>query len=194
MFGQSSHKGNNRAERNAAPRAGASGEPPARRTERRPQRAAKKVPVAHREVQGRSLAATGADVAKRLPQRLDIVGFAVLTTVLLIILITIAMPLRNYYQGRTEIARLHESIAAKKAEKERLLNDIEKYRDEGFIEEEARRRLGVVAPGETAYRILDPRVSDQGSLTTDKHAEEDQREWYAVLWESVAEDTRPPAS
>ena len=167
---------------------------PGSASSRPPRRAPRSVPVARRDAQGKSVAAAGTEFARRLPQKLDLVGFAILTAVLLIILVTIAVPLRNYYQGKTEIARLHESIAAKKLEKERLLEDIDKYRDDDYIEQEARRRLGVIEPGETAYRILGPRLGNHESLTTDRQEQEDQRTWYEVLWESVAEDTLPDKS
>lgn len=120
---------------------------------------------------------------------MDIVGIGVLIFVVLIILMAISVPLRNYYTGRTEIARLNESIDAKQAEKERLLGDIDKYKSDDYAEQEARRRLGVIAQGETAYRILDPGMTPENSLTTDKKTETDDREWYQVLWDSVAEDT-----
>mgnify|MGYP007121280853 FL=1 len=40
--------------------------------------------------------------------------------------------------------------------------------------------------GETAFRIMDPRM-DSGDTVTSEHREvTDDREWYAVLWDSVA--------
>lgn len=128
--------------------------------------------------------------AKRGPDRLDLAGVVVLIVVVLVILMAIAVPLRNYYQGRSEIARLNESIAAKKLEKERLIGEIEKYRSDDYALQEARRRLGLVEEGETAYRIMDPRMTDADSLTTDKQAEVDSRQWYEVLWASVAEEPK----
>lgn len=42
--------------------------------------------------------------------------------------------------------------------------------------------------GETAFRIMDPRM-DSGDTVTSEHREvTDDREWYAVLWDSVAEE------
>ncbi|HZK31622.1 MAG TPA: septum formation initiator family protein [Corynebacterium sp.] len=115
---------------------------------------------------------------------------AVIIGVVLIVLLAIGMPLRNYYQGRTEIARLNESIAAQEAEKTQILEEIERYEDEAYIRQEARRRLGVIAPGETAYRIIDPRMDQDQLLSTPHGAAETLDPWYTMLWNSIAE---PPA-
>ena len=97
------------------------------------------------------------------------------------------MPLRNYYNGQSEIARLESSIAAKQERKDKLLAEIDKYRSDEYIKQEARRRFGVMDEGETAFRIMDPRM-DSGDTVTSEHREDiDEREWYTVLWDSVAE-------
>ncbi|MDY5839567.1 MAG: septum formation initiator family protein [Corynebacterium camporealensis] len=139
------------------------------------------VPVASRATKGTSSAKL-----RKKPQ-VDIVGIAVIVSVVLLVLLFIATPLRNYYQGRSEIAYLNESIAAKEAEKARLTEEIERYESDEFLEQEARRRFGLVEEGEMAYRILDPRMQGGTTTTTDKHAEEDSRSWEEVLWESFAE-------
>lgn len=118
---------------------------------------------------------------------MTIVGVGIIISIVVIVLLTIAVPLRNYYHGRSEIARLNESIAAKQAEKDYLLTEIDRYRSDEYVEQEARRRFGVVAQGETAYRIMDPQMTPGHTVTTDRGAERDDRSWYEVLWDSVAE-------
>lgn len=120
-------------------------------------------------------------------------GVAIIVGAVLLVLIAIAVPLRNYYEGRTEIARLTESIAAKEAKKERLLEDIARYQDEDFIRQEARRRLGVVEQGETAWRILDPRMTAGSAVTTPHDTAGADVAWYETLWESVAQPPTAPA-
>ena len=130
------------------------------------------------------------------PKGLDILGVGVIIAVVLIVLLTIAVPLRNYYNGQSEIARLESSIAAKQERKDELLAEIEKYRSDEYIKQEARRRFGVMDEGETAFRIMDPRM-DSGDTVTSEHREDiDEREWYTVLWDSVAEEaeTAPAAA
>ena len=68
-----------------------------------------------------------------------------------------------------------------------MLEKIDKYKSDEYIKQEARRRFGVVDEGETAYRIIDPQIKPDDQLTTDGQKEEDYREWYEVLWDSVAE-------
>ncbi|MCQ9675788.1 MULTISPECIES: septum formation initiator family protein [Corynebacterium] len=122
------------------------------------------------------------------PKGLDILGVGVIIAVVLVVLLTIAVPLRNYYHGQSEIARLESSIAAKQERKDQLLTEIDKYQSDEYIKQEARRRFGVMDEGETAFRIMDPRM-DSGDTVTSEHREvTDDREWYAVLWDSVAEE------
>lgn len=117
----------------------------------------------------------------------DIVGVAVLITVVLVVLIAIAVPLRNYYTGKAEIARLNESIAAKEEQKAQLQEDLERYSDPDYAKQEARRRLGMIEPGETAWRIIDPRM--QGTTITSEHAEDPNADkpWNQILWDSLRE-------
>ncbi|MEY8208578.1 septum formation initiator family protein [Corynebacterium sp. MNWGS58] len=128
----------------------------------------------------------------RLHQRFDLISIGVMVSVVLVILVSVAVPLRNYYEGRAEIARLEDSIAAKQAEKQQLSEEIERYHDEDFVREQARRRFGLVAPGETAYRILDPRITNNDSVTTSRQDYEEARSWYEVLWDAITEPPEPP--
>ena len=130
---------------------------------------------------------------KQKPDRMSIAGVGVIMAIVLVVLLVIAVPLRNYYHGRSEIARLNESIAAKQDEKAALLEKIDKYKSDEYIKQEARRRFGVVDEGETAYRIIDPQIKPEDQLTTDGQKEEDSRDWYEVLWDSVAEPPKEEA-
>ena len=157
------------------------------RSKRRP----RTVPVAsraHTQAGKRAPVKTAKAKPPRQRGRVDLLGYAIILFVLLAILWAVATPLRNYYSGRAEIARLEESITANQAEKDRLLEEIDKYKSDAYVEQEARRRLGLVAEGETAYRIMDPHMNSDDSVTTDRRAEEDKRPWYEVLWDSIADD------
>src|SRR5699024_5467277 len=65
---------------------------------------------------------------------------------------------------------------------------------DAYIEQEARRRLGVVEEGEVAFRILDPEITSGDSVTTDEQAEAESRNWHEVLWDSIAEAPDPEAT
>ncbi|WIM67062.1 septum formation initiator family protein [Corynebacterium breve] len=157
---------------------------------RRPRRTPTLVPVASRDAE------KNLPKPKKLDNRFslkgDIVGITIIITVVLIVLIAIAVPLRTYYEGRSELARLNESIVAKQEQKNELIEDINKYSNEDFIKQEARRRLGMIEPGETAWRIIDPRMDDDAAVTTDP--EEDpgpDRTWAEVAWDSLATPATP---
>ena len=145
-----------------------------------------RVPVASRAADIRK-SQRAQEKKNRKPDRMSIVGMTVIVVFVLVVLVIIAVPLRNYYHGRSEIARLNESIAAKQDEKDALLEEIDKYKSEDYIKQEARRRFGVVEQGETAYRILDPNIQPDDQVTTDGQSQEDSRPWFEVLWDSVAQ-------
>ena len=122
--------------------------------------------------------------ARAFPKQ-DMASVAILIGVILLVLLAIAAPLRNYYEGRAEIARAEESIARLEAQKQALESDIAMYEDDAFIRQEARRRLGVVEEGETVWRIIDPRMSAPDNITTAADDTPDEREWSEVLWDSL---------
>ena len=106
--------------------------------QQKPKKSRTTVPVASRAADRKAARPSSPALAGsgRSRDRLDMVGFGVLVLVALLILAVIAVPLRNYYQGRTEIARLNESIIAKQDEKEFLLSEIEKYQSDAYIEQD----------------------------------------------------------
>lgn len=115
----------------------------------------------------------------------DMASVVILIAVLILVLLAIAAPLRNFYEGRAEIARANESIARLEAQKQALEDDIAKYDDEAFLKQEARRRLGVMEEGETAWRIIDPRMTAPEAITTGKEDIPDTRSWPQVMWDSL---------
>lgn len=157
----------------------------------------RKVPVASRDKENAERAAQKAarGRSRALPKQ-DMVGVVVLIAVVLLVLMAIAAPLRNYYEGRAEIARANESITQLQAQKDALERDIAMYDDDAFIKQEARRRLGVMEEGETAWRIIDPRMTAPEAITTGKDDIPDTRSWPEVMWDSLrpAEDAPPAPS
>ena len=141
-----------------------------------------RVPVANRDLSARpkTRAKTRSETAT-----LDVVGWAIIGLVVILVLFVVYVPAQNYFSGKAEIARLQEEIAANELAKEELTAEIAQYQDEEFIRQEARRRLGVVEPGETAWRIIDPRLEQSVNVTTASDDEEIIPEWYEVLWDSL---------
>ena len=147
------------------------------------------VPVASRDAERAQRAAERAQRSRtrraRVFPKQDMASVVILISVVLLVLLAIAAPLRNYYEGRAEIARAQESIERLKARKQALESDIAMYEDDAFMRQEARRRLGVVEEGETVWRILDPRMSAPDNITTAADEIPDDREWSEVLWDSL---------
>ena len=154
------------------------------------------VPVASRDRENAERAAQRKQRSRAIAfPKQDMASVVILIGVLIVVLLAIAAPLRNFYEGRAEIARANESIARLKAQKEALENDIAKYDDEEYLKQEARRRLGVMEEGETAWRIIDPRMTAPEAITTGKDDIPDTRGWAEVLWDSLREvpEALPPA-
>lgn len=111
----------------------------------------------------------------------------VVAFVLIVFLVTITVPLRNYFEQRNEIRAVNAAIAQKQRHKEELLGELERYKSKAYLDEQARNRLGVIAPGEVAFRIVDPSMTKDDALTsTDHKTPEKVSPWYDTLWGSVA--------
>lgn len=122
----------------------------------------------------------------RLPQvHLGYVPLLLIVMVTIMVLIMITVPLRNYMEQRAEISRLNASISELSNRKTQMETDLEKYRSEAYVKEQARRRLGVIEPGETAYRIIDPTLENQGQTTDATPAAPSTPAWYTTLWNSL---------
>lgn len=154
---------------------------------RRKRRAPKTVPVASRDRAQREQAEARKKRGRAKPLILqqDLASTGILIAVILTVLIAIAVPLRNYYEGRSEIARAQASIEALQQRKDELEADIARHEDPVYVEQEARRRLGVLAEGETAWRIIDPRMTQNPAITSEEAP--DDREWHQFLWDSLRE-------
>lgn len=154
------------------------------------------VPVASRDRENAERAARRKQRGRAIAfPKQDMASVVILIAVLILVLLAIAAPLRNFYEGRAEIARANESIARLEAQKQALEEDIAMYDDDAFLKQEARRRLGVMEEGETAWRIIDPRMTAPEAITTGKDDIPDTRTWPEVMWDSlreVPEEELPP--
>ncbi|MDU0478231.1 septum formation initiator family protein [Staphylococcus chromogenes] len=159
-----------------------------------------RVPVANRRQ--RSTPDLSAARLKPRKVRVGALELGAIIFVAIVFLVTIAIPLRNYFEQRNEIKEVSAAIVAKQQRKEQLLGELDKYRNQAYIQEQARNRLGVIAPGEVAFRILDPQMQKEDSVTTKRGVTEDRPQpWFDTLWGSisapepgvVSEETPAPA-
>ena len=107
------------------------------------------------------------------------------------LLVSAALPLREYLAQRAEISRLDAAQAAQRSrvvgleERKRLLDDPE------FVKSLARDRLHFVLPGETAYVLLDPALPPtSGPARQGDAPPQSGSPWYSQVWDSVQEADR----
>ena len=105
-----------------------------------------------------------------------------LVIVLVLLLLGIALPLRS------DIAQTQSDIANKEKRKEELLAELDKYNSKAYVEEQARNRLNVVKEGETAFRIVDPAMDSDSSVTSaEGETQPESDAWYTTVWRSIAD-------
>ncbi|OLT55956.1 hypothetical protein BJF89_12625 [Corynebacterium sp. CNJ-954] len=122
-----------------------------------------------------------------LPKKMNPLVTVAVILVVAFVALSVATPLRNYFQQRAEIAEVNATIERQLAERDDLNAELDRYISEAYVREQARTRLGVVEPGESAFRLMDPRIDT--SSPTDPGVEHDDSEpdpWYTQLWGSVA--------
>ena len=151
---------------------------------RRRKRLARTVPVASREQRKQQLAEQKANKESRFAAP-NLATLALLIIVLIAVLVAVAAPLRNFYEGRNEIARAQANIEHLERRQADLEREIAKYEDPEYLNEVARRRLGVMEPGESAWRVIDPRMTHGTTITSDETP--DDRGWAVFLWDSLRE-------
>jgi len=121
---------------------------------------------------------------------------AVLGLVVCAMVVSAALPLREYLAQRGAIAKAvatqrtqEQQVRALEAEKQRL-------QDPAYIASEARRRLHFVLPGETAYILVPPSAGPAPRRSRDARAElpaGPEAPWYSQLYDSVrAADSPAP--
>lgn len=117
----------------------------------------------------------------------------VLTLALGMFVTTVAMPIRNWFGQRAEIATLQADVEATKGRIAELLVERERWNDPAFIAAESRRRLHFVFPGEIGYVALgaDGRPAEETLM----ESAQIPIPWYVTVGESLrAADTEDSAS
>jgi cell division protein FtsB len=119
--------------------------------------------------------------------RLSTGRILVLVLVVVTLVVSAALPVREFLSQRGEIDELVAANAAASDRVEELTAERERLDDPDHIAAEARRRLHYVMPGEAAYIVI----------PLEPAAEQDPAEddpWYSQLWDSVGAADRPAAA
>jgi cell division protein FtsB len=93
--------------------------------------------------------------------------FRLIALLLLALLVALQVKLWAGSGGLAEVRQLEQTVARQRAENEELLRRNEALaaevddlkRGQAAIEERARAELGMIKPGETLYRVVEPRPS-----------------------------------
>jgi cell division protein FtsB len=93
-----------------------------------------------------------------LPKKANPLVALTVIVVVTVMALTVAQPLRNYFQQKADLAQVNAKIDDQMQQRQDLSDELNRYRDENYVKEQARVRLGVVEPGETAYRLTDPKI------------------------------------
>lgn len=119
---------------------------------------------------------------------------AVLGLVLCALLLSAAVPLREFMAQRGDIGRTQTAQAAQRQRIAALEAQQQRLNDPVYVRQEARERFGFVLPGETLYTVLRPGAA-QAPETRDGGSEAvpepPARPWYGELWSSVQSADRP---
>ena len=111
-----------------------------------------------------------------------------LATILFIMALTIAPPIKHYFTQRAQISQLNAQLtsdhkALDKARKELLL-----WKDPEYIKSQARERLHFVLPGERQYIVtVDGTNTDTPQTTKVATSLTDGQPWYTRLIASISE-------
>ncbi|MEV5935477.1 septum formation initiator family protein [Streptomyces sp. NPDC093250] len=106
---------------------------------------------------------------------------ALLALVLCSLIVALAYPMRQYVSQRADIAELQQKQDETRQRVERLRDMKARWQDDAYAEQEIRRRLHYVMPGETGYIVVDPDTA--GTSRTDLEAAD--RPWYSNVWDGV---------
>lgn len=101
------------------------------------------------------------------------------------VVVTLAVPVRTWFDQRAEIAQLEAEVQAASARVDDLKVQAERWQDPAFVASEARKRLHFVMPGEVGYVVLDDK--GQPVLEADEVEVVNNDPWYAKLWNGLQE-------
>ena len=110
------------------------------------------------------------------------------------LVVSAALPLREYLSQQSQIAGARARNAQQQARVDALERQLQQWRDPAYVKAQARTRLHFVLPGETAYVLLTPTpapvASGQAALPG-VTAAGPEAPWYSQIWSSVKVADRP---
>ncbi len=124
--------------------------------------------------------------ASGAPRRPLVTGRAVLLAgLVLVLLLTLAGPVRQFLAGRAELTRLAAEGTALDERVEQLEQQLERQADTDYQIRQARERLAYVLPGDRLVVVVDGEAVEGDAGTVPEPADGDLA-WYEALLQSVA--------
>lgn len=117
----------------------------------------------------------------------------VLAAVLCALALTLAVPMRTYLSQRAEATELAQQRRDLEAEVGQLRERRAQQQDPDYIKSEARDRLRLVMPGDTAYIVQAPGI-EQPAVPTPTAAPRRPDPWYTQLFRSMNTPQPLPAA
>ena len=116
-----------------------------------------------------------------------------LIVMFLFLIVTTAIPLKNYLDQRSRINDLQSVQDSNRARIKELQNQVERWKDPAYVKAQARNRLHYVMPNEIGYIVLE---ADEAQAVVQNQTDQVgvRPVWYRTLWSSLhdAADTAPP--
>ena len=119
---------------------------------------------------------------------------AILGLVICALVVSAALPLREFLSQRSQIADGRAKQAQQKARVQALEDQLRQLQDPAYVKAQARTRLHFVLPGETAYVVLTPSAAPLPAgkaALTGATATGPEAPWYSQVWGSVKAADRP---
>lgn len=111
----------------------------------------------------------------------------VLILVTAALVMSLAFPVREYLAQRAAISAAEERAEMLESRVGNLQDQVDRWQDDDFVEQQARERLHYVMPGETGLVLLSPQDVEEARKPDVPVATEPEVAWFDTLWESVQE-------
>ncbi len=142
------------------------------------------------------LRALGAQAAERVyrsqsrrvrgPRRSRLTGrAALLALVVCSLVVALAYPMRQYVAQRLQIADQRQKAQQAQDRLQELREEKARWQDPAYVEQQARRRLHYLRPGETGYQMRGD-SSDHARASRPPESERKQEQaWYGSMWRTL---------
>lgn len=108
-----------------------------------------------------------------------------LAVVICVLVLTLAYPLRLYLRQQSKLSQLTRANAQTQSQVDRLRSTVQRYDDQSWVDDEARRRLHYIKPGERAYLMPAPPTAAPRDDAAGSGAGSGSV-WYGRLWSQIS--------